>query len=121
MADGEQVVVGLGRFGEAGHPAPLAQLAQQAQPSGDELVRVALVADVEQQPVLLGPEVENVVQGEGEFDDAEVGCEVPAGLGDLVADGVPDVLRQGLELFDGELLEVGRSVDGLEQVVGHRV
>ena len=48
--------------------------------AGEDLVGVALVADVPQQLVAL--EVEDVVQGDRQLDDAEVAGQVPARLAD---------------------------------------
>ena len=65
---------------------------------------VALVSDVEEESVV--SEVEDVVERDCEFDDAEVWREVAAGHSDLVDDGGADVLRELCEAFDGERLEV---------------
>jgi hypothetical protein len=46
--------------------------------AGQDLVGVGLVADVPDQPVVR--RVEDVMQGDGQFDRAEVGRQVAAGL-----------------------------------------
>ena len=48
-------------------------------PAGEQLVDVALVADVEDELVLW--RVENPVQRDGQFDDPEIRAQVAAGLG----------------------------------------
>ncbi len=48
--------------------------------------------------------MEHPVQRQGEFDDAEVRAEVPAGRGDRGDDQVADLLGEGLELVVSESL-----------------
>ena len=64
-------------LGEAGEPAFLAQRADAVAPAGQDLVRIALVADVEDQPVVR--RVEDLVDGDRQFDDAEARAEMAAG------------------------------------------
>ena len=52
VADGEEVVLGFTGSGKPDMPSRCAQLLEQPQPAGQQLVGVALVADVEQQPVV---------------------------------------------------------------------
>ena len=68
--------------GEARQPARLAQRADALAPAGQDLVRVGLVADVPDQPVVR--RVEHVVQGHGQLDHAQPGAEMPAGHRDRV-------------------------------------
>jgi hypothetical protein len=105
VADAEQVEVAFIRLREASHALTRAQLIQQREAAGQQLMRVALVPHVEQQSV--ETEVKHVVQRDGQFDDAEVGCEVPAGAGDLVADDVSDFRGEVIELRNGQPLDVG--------------
>ena len=63
-------------------PAALADGADAVAPAGENLVRISLVADVPDQPV--GRRVEDMVQRDGQFDHAEPGAEMAAGLGDRV-------------------------------------
>ena len=81
VADGEEVVGRFGGGGEAADGAFLAEGGELSSPAGEQLVGVALVADVEEQAVGalgVGAEVVDVVEGEGELDDAEVAGEVAA-------------------------------------------
>src|SRR5271165_4218145 len=68
MAGTEDVVFALGTFGEAREPAALAQRPDAGAPSGQDLVRISLMADVPDEPV--SGRVEHIVQRDGEFDDA---------------------------------------------------
>jgi hypothetical protein len=57
--------------------------------------------------------VEDAVEAHGEFDDAEVGAQVPAGAGDRGHEVVPDLLGQHLALAGvepGQIVSVSRSV-----------
>ena len=79
MGGAERVVFALGPAGEAREPPFLPQGADAAAAAGDDLVRVGLVADVPDQPVLR--RVEDIVKGDGEFDDAEARAEMASGDG----------------------------------------
>ena len=52
MRRAEGVVLALGALGEAGQPAALAQRADAVAPAGQDLVRIGLVADIPDQPVV---------------------------------------------------------------------
>ncbi len=73
------VVFALGAQAEAVEAVGLADGAEALPPPGQNLVDVDLVADVPDEPVLGG--VEDVVEGQGKFDDAEIGAQVAAGPG----------------------------------------
>ena len=77
MRGAERVVLALGALGEAGQAAALAQGADAVAAAGQDLVRIGLVADVPDQPVARG--VEDLVQGDGQLDDAEAGAQMAAG------------------------------------------
>ena len=77
MPDAEGVVLALGALVEAGEAAAGAQRADAIATAGQDLVRIALVADVPDQPVARS--VEHPVQGDRQLDDAEAGAEMPAG------------------------------------------
>ena len=82
MRGAERVVFALGALGEAGQAAALAQRADAVAASGQNLVRIGLMADVPDQPV--ARRVEHVVQRDGELDHAEAGAEMAAGDGDRI-------------------------------------
>ena len=75
MRRAERIVIALGPFGEAGQAAAGAQRADAVASAGQDLVRIGLVTDVPDQAV--AGRVEHVVDGGGQFDDAETGPEVP--------------------------------------------
>jgi len=67
-------------------------------PSGEELVNVGLMADVEEKAVARG--IEDVVQGERQFHHAEIRSQVPAIVGEHGDHPFPDLT--------GELIQFGR-------------
>ena len=82
MRRAEAVVFALGALGETREPAALTQRPDAVAPPGQDLVRIGLMADVPDQPVVR--RVEHVVQRDGQFDDAEAGAEMAAGYRDRV-------------------------------------
>ena len=74
---------------------------------------VGLMADVKDESI--GGRVEDSVEGEGEFDDAEVGAEVASGLGEGLDEMGADFGSQGGHLVGVQSLEVGRRMDRLKQ------
>ena len=77
MRRAERVVFALGALGEAGQAVALAQRADAVAAAGEDLVRIGLMADVPDQPVVRG--VEHVMQRDRQLDDAEAGAQMPAG------------------------------------------
>ena len=107
MADAEGVVRALAALGKAGDAAVHAQAAHAFAAAGEHLVRVALVADVPDQPVLR--RVEDVVQRDGQFDGAEVGRQVAAGLRHRFDQEVAQLAGQLRQLLALEAAQVGRD------------
>ena len=115
----ERVVFALRPLGEAGQAAALAQGADAVAPAGEDLVRIALVADVPDQDVLR--RLEDVMQGHRQLDHAEAGAEVAAGDGDGVDGFGPDLVGELLQPRDVESAHVGGQLDLVEERgVGHR-
>ncbi len=77
MAGAERVVRALGAAREAGKAALLAQGPDAVAAAGQHLVRIGLVADVPDQPVVRG--VEHGMECNGQLDDAEPGPQMSAG------------------------------------------
>jgi hypothetical protein len=93
----EQVVRTLARLGEAGHAVALAEAVEERKPPRDQLVRVALMADVEQEAIVT--EVEDVMKSEGQFDYTQVRGQVAPSPGNLLADRIADLPSQSAELI----------------------
>ena len=105
----EGIVFALLASGEARETARDAQRVETVAPSGQQFVNVALMPDVEDDPVVR--RVENAVQGEGQFDDAEIRGEVTPRLSDRVDQIFPDLSRKGPDLFFGDPTQVGGRID----------
>src|SRR5439155_25323571 len=104
MAGVEDVVLRLLALAKAGDAAVLADGRELFAADGDELVRIALVAGVEDD--LVARRVEDPVQGQRQLDDAEVAAEVAADLRDDVDDALADLLGELRELAEIERLVV---------------
>ncbi len=113
MGRAERVVFALGALGEAGKPVLLAQRADAVAPPGEDLVRIGLVADIPDQPVV--GRVEHVVQRHGQFDHAEPGAEMAAGLGNGVDQLGAQLLGNLRQFVFRQLAQVGRKADAVEQ------
>ncbi|EKE16586.1 MAG: hypothetical protein ACD_10C00906G0002 [uncultured bacterium] len=77
MRRAERIVGGFAALGKAGQAAFAAQGADTVAPPGEDFMRIALVADIPDDLVARG--VEDGVQGDGEFDDAQTGTQMAAG------------------------------------------
>ncbi|MNS64699.1 hypothetical protein D3C72_978350 [compost metagenome] len=114
----EGVVFALGPLGEARQAAALTQGADAVATPGQDLVRIALMADVPDQDVL--GRLEHMVQGHGQLDHAQRRAEVASGDGDGVDGLGPHVVGQLLQPRDIEPAHVGGNGDGVENGgVGH--
>ena len=82
--------------------------------TGEDLVRVGLVADVPEH--LVARRVEQAVQRHSQLAGAEVGAKMAADLADRVDDVGAHLLRHLLQLSVVEAVQVGRAVDAVEQV-----
>ena len=96
-------------------PAELADRPEAVAAAGQHLVRVGLVPDVPED--LVARRVQQRVQGDGDLARAEVRAEVTADLPHRVDQEVADLLGDLLELVLGEVVEVLRAVDAVED--GH--
>src|SRR3989338_2941970 len=90
----------------AGDALPLPERVEPWISAGEELGRVALVADVPDNLVLRG--VEDIVQGDGKLHHPEVRPQVAALLRDSLDDRVPDFLRELPQLPLAQFPDVSR-------------
>ena len=117
VADREEVVGALARFREARHAVALAQLREERIAAGEQLVRVALVADIEEQAVVR--EVEDAVHRDRELDHAEVRRKVAARARDLLADRGAHLGRKISQLVHRHGAKRGGRGERRENLVGH--
>ncbi len=92
MADAKGVVGAFTATREGGQTVLLAQAGHLFAAAGENLVRVGLMANVPQQAVVR--RVIDVVQGDGQFDDAQPRAEMPAGLADTPEQKCPQLIGQ---------------------------
>ena len=76
MRGAERVVFAFRALGETAQASALPQSSDPIAPTGQDLVRVGLVADVPDDAI--GRRVENVVERDRQFDNAEAGAEMTA-------------------------------------------
>ena len=107
------VVLGLGPARVAGDTAAMLELREAGLAAGQQLVHVRLVAGIEQDPV--DRRVEDPVQGDGEFNDAQVRPDMAAIAGHHLDQQVTDLRGQLRQFLGAELLEVAWTRDGLQQ------
>lgn len=81
------------RFGKPGDPAKGAQRFHRVVASGQNLVRIALMSHIKDQPV--PPGIEYPVNGHDEFHRPQTGGKVSAGTGDRIDQPRP---QQGADL-----------------------
>ena len=84
--------------------------------AGEDLVRIALVADIPDQAVVR--RVVQVMQRDGEFDYAQARAEMTAAAGDLLDQERAQFARDRRQFACGELAQVGGRVDlGQQRIV----
>ena len=109
----EGVVFALGALGEAGQTAALAQGADAVPPTRQNLVRIALMADIPDQPVVR--RVEDVMDRRRQLDHAEPCPEVSARHRDGVDHFRPQLVCKLAQVALRKLAKVARRTDGVEQ------
>ncbi len=97
----------------ATHPTESSQPIESFATPGEELVNVRLMADVPEDTI--NRRIENAMKRDGEFHDAQVRRQVAPGSRDPVDEETAYLLGQIIELRGGEILEVSRLVDAIEQ------
>lgn len=80
--------------------------------SGENFVRIGLVADIPDQFIVW--RVEDSMNGDSEFDNAEARAEMAAGFGDGVDRFGAEVIGQNFKLGIGQGFHVGRDMHPVE-------
>ena len=113
VADPEGVVDALLAGRERGQPALVLDRLQRFASARQHLVRIGLVADVPDEPVVR--RVEHVVQRHGQLDGAEPGREVPAALADRMHEEVAEFCADRGQLRLRQRAQHRRGIDRREQ------
>ena len=82
MGRPERVIGALGTLGETRQSARLAQGADALAPTGEDFVWIGLMADIPDQSVV--GRVENMVDGDRQFDNAKTSPQMPARHGNRI-------------------------------------
>ncbi len=106
------VVRAFSRLAVAGHIIVMGRIHERLFPAGQNLVRVTLVRDIEDNLVNGG--VEHIMQSHSRLHHSEVRADVASVIADLVDQIVPGLICKNIELVDVQLLDVGRAVDFFE-------
>ena len=111
------VAVAFGRVGEAGDAVFLAQRRKTGAPPRQQLMGIALVADVKQQFVLR--QVQGAVQRNGELHHAQVGGKMPPGGGNASDQKTADLLTQARQVGFSQQFYIPRRLYPIQQRVFH--
>ncbi len=112
----EGVELALDAARKAADATELTQAAHAVAPTGEDFVRVGLVAHVPHQAVVR--RVKHAVQGDRQLNGAQIGTQVTAGLGHAVENVVAQFVGQWLELVARQAAQVSGGFDRSEQL-GH--
>ena len=117
MACHEQVVLTLRRVGVAHQPPFGPHRLKLVVATGEQFVGIDLVARVPDQSI--AAKVERRVQGDAQFDDPQIRCEMCAAASDQVAQHIANLNGQPFQLRQGEFLHVAGLGDRREDFRGH--
>src|SRR5689334_23234075 len=109
----ERVVFAFRPLGEPRQPAALADRADAVAPAGKNLVRVSLMADIPDQPVMR--RVENVVHRHRQLDDPEPGPEMATRDRHRVDQLGPQLVGHLAQIGFGQAPQIGRYGDPVEK------
>ncbi len=113
MAGTKRVESGLAPLGKARQPALLAQGLDTVAATGQDLVRIGLVADIPDQPVIRG--LENVMQGNRQLHNAKPGTEMATGLRHGINGRRPQFGGKTLQFALGEAPKLFNGGDAVKQ------
>ena len=106
----------FGTIGKTGEPAELADARHAVFAAGQDLMDVDLMADIPDDFVFRG--IEQAVEGDGEFDHAQIGGEMAAAADTVhgVDEEVADFIGELFELLVREPAEVSGAVNTIENL-----
>ena len=113
MTGTERVELGFASFCEAGKPVLLAKRLDLFPAAGKDLVRIGLMADIPDQPVMRG--LEHVMKRHGKLDDPEPGTEMAARFRYGANRRVAEFGGETLQLAFGKAAQIVHILDHVEQ------
>ena len=108
MSGTEAVIFAFRHFRKAGKTPALSQTGKALPSAGYQLVRVALMPDVEYK--MVGREAENPVKRKRKLHRAEIRCKMPACHRNIRNKEIPYLLRKKIRLLRGQVLHVRGTV-----------
>ena len=109
----EGIIFALGALGEAGKTASCAQSPNPVPPPGQNLVRIALMPDIPDQPVF--GRVENIMDGRRQLHDAQTCSQMATSIRNSANRLSAQFVCQLAELFGFQPAQVGGNPDCVEQ------
>mgnify|MGYP003341586177 CR=1 FL=1 len=106
MGGTKGIVGALATHRKSADSVQLAQGMHPLAPSGQDFVRIGLMAHIPHDAVVR--RVEHIVQRHGEFNRTEVGAEVPTGLGNAVQQIRAQFIGQRLQLLTRQAAQISR-------------
>ena len=91
-------------FEVTGYATLLPQGIKGSVPTGDQFVRIRLMTNVPNHPILV--QIKGLVEGKGQFNNAQAGTEMPSAVGDNLEMAFSDLFRHILELCHGEPMQL---------------
>ena len=104
MSGNKGVIPALIWFREPGQTAVLPKGVESVSAAGDDLVGIALMADIEDDAVLFS--VIDAMECQRQFHGAEIGCQVPAGFGYRLHQKAAQLISKLSEFFLRQTLDV---------------
>src|SRR6185437_12460451 len=118
MCCAETVVFAFRALGKPRKATALADCADAVAPPSQNLVRIRLVPDIPNQ-LVIGC-VEDVVKGDGQFDDAQSGPEMSAGQCNRADRLIAQFVCNLLEVPRIDTAQIGWTLDGVENCMWQR-
>ena len=107
------IVLAFGAQEKAVQPLVLPHGGDAIEPAGKHFVDITLVTDIEDKAI--ARRFENAMQGNGQFDDSEVGAEMPAGLRQNADQFLAHLLGKLRQILLAQSLDVRRAANAFEQ------
>ena len=113
VSGNKRIVDALIGLWEAGETAKLTQSGEQLLASGDGFVDITLVSNIKYKAVYTG--IKYPVNGYRQFYRAQIGGQMPAGLGDIFQQKGPQLLTELRQLLFIQCFDVRRRVNMFEK------